>query len=374
MKARIGAVLFGIGIVALVLAAGLYFYVAPSVTALPYDLKACPEAPAELGPDDEGCLKPSVAEAKDAKFLYTDGTVEIKTGRLLSTTKVVPRPDLTAELEGDLADKAVVWDVWSNGVAPDLEPDDAFPNLDGWLASSYSASLALDRKTAEAVEWNDQFLDASAATFPSDEAAAAQPASTEVAFKGLTYKFPFNTEKKSYEYYDRDLGAATEIKYDGTDKVAGLDVYRFKQVIENQQLVFPADRLAALAGTFGGEGATTGAVTYSNTRTIWVEPVTGNFIRVQEQQNKTFTPDVGEPTALLDGTFVYTEETEKNSAESAKASRDKLLLVGRTLPIALTVLGALLVLGGLLIAMKRSPAGATNSSRHRADQDETLVS
>ena len=60
-------------------------------------------------------------------------------------------------------------------MAPDLEPDDAFPNLDGWLASSYSASLALDRKTAEAVEWNDQFLDASAATFPSDEAAAAQP-------------------------------------------------------------------------------------------------------------------------------------------------------------------------------------------------------
>ena len=102
--------------------------------------------------------------------------------------------------------------------------------------------------------------------------------------------------------------------------------------------------------------------------------MTGNFIQVQEQQNKTFTPDVGEPTASAGRTFVYTEETEKNSAESAKASRDKLLLVGRTLPIGLTVLGALLVLGGLLIAMKRSPAGATNSSRHRADQDETLVS
>ena len=370
MKARIGAVLFGIGVVALVLAAGLFFYVAPSVTALPYDLKACPDAPAEPGPDDEGCLKPSVAEANNAKFLYTDGTVEIKTGRLVSTTKVVPRPDLTAELEGDLADKAVVWDVWSNGVAPDLPPDADFPGVDGWLASSYSGSLALDRKTAEAAEWDGQVLDLSASTLPG---ATPAPANNTVKFSGLTYKFPFNTEKKSYEYYDRDLGAATEIKFEDTDKVAGLDVYRFKQVIENVELSFTADRLATLASTFGGENATTGKVTYSNTRTIWVEPVTGNFIKVQEQQNKTFTPDDGAPVALLDGDFSYTEETIKNSAESAKASRDKLVLVGRTLPITLTVLGALLLIGGLLMAMSGRTAAAT-PSRHRAEQnDETLV-
>ncbi len=61
MKRRfVGTVLIGFGVLFLVLAVGLRFFVAPAVTKLPYDMQQCP-APEEPQPD--GCLKPSVAEA-----------------------------------------------------------------------------------------------------------------------------------------------------------------------------------------------------------------------------------------------------------------------------------------------------------------------
>ena len=67
MKARWGAVLFGIGVFVVVIAAGCAFYVAPSVARLPYDLRMCKTG------ESGDCLRPSVAEARNAKFLQTKG-------------------------------------------------------------------------------------------------------------------------------------------------------------------------------------------------------------------------------------------------------------------------------------------------------------
>jgi hypothetical protein len=84
----LGALLFGIGVLCLVIAGGLAFYVAPTVTKLPYDLKLCN---AEGKPD--GCLKPSVAVAENAKFLQLKegNPPTIQTGTLEATTEVCCR-------------------------------------------------------------------------------------------------------------------------------------------------------------------------------------------------------------------------------------------------------------------------------------------
>ncbi|MDO3703578.1 DUF3068 domain-containing protein [Micromonospora sp. C28SCA-DRY-2] len=345
MKARLGAVLFGIGVLCLVLAAGAAFFVAPTVTKLPYDLALCN---AEGEPD--GCLKPSVAVAENAKFLQLkkDAPPTVQSGTLEATTEVAPQAGVTeAEMTGDLEGDAVVWAVY--GTVKWTQTSE--------VISQYSAELALDRETAAAVDWDKQFLQADGPEGPA-----------EVNFAGQTYKFPFNTERKDYEYFDRDLRKALPIRFDGTEEINGTEAYRFQQVIEETDLGMPADRVSGLLGAFAPE-ATSGKVVYSNTRTIWVEPVSGNFVKVQEQQKKMLVPDQGLATTLLDANFVYTDDTIANSVKSAGETSDKLKLIGRTIPLALAVVGALALIVGLWLVLTGRRAAA---ARHRVgDSDDT---
>ena len=341
MKARLGAVLFGIGVFAVVIAAGCAFYVAPSVARLPYDLTLC--KPGET----KDCLRASVAEAPGARFLQTKGgdepVVAVQTGTLRSTTEVAPQADLTdSEMTGDLDGEAVVWNGY--GTVTWVET--------GEMITQYKASLAIDRDSAAAVAWNDQFLQDAGPDAPS-----------EVTFAGQLYKFPFHTGKKDYEYFDRDLRKALPIQYQGTEKIDGLETYRFQQVVPDSALATPAEKLKGLLTKFA-PGATSGQITYSNTRTIWVEPVSGTFIKVQEQQKKTLVPDTGTPTQLLDGNFVYTPDTVANNVESASDTKGQVLLISRTLPIALAVAGALLLIIGLLLVM----TARRNNARHRTEE------
>jgi hypothetical protein len=341
VKARLGAVLFGIGVFVVVVAAGCAFYVAPAVARLPYDLAMCKEK------QEKDCLRATVARAENARFLQTKGgdtpVVAIQTGTLESVTEIQPRPDLTEkEMTGDLEGDTVVWDGY--GTVKWVEQN--------FMVSQYKAELALDRDTAAAADW------------PKDSLAdAAPPASTEVTFSGQLYKFPFGTEKKDYQYFDRDLRKALPIKFQGTENIKGLETYRFQQVIPETPLEFPAEKLTALLGNFA-PGATSGQVTYANIRTIWVEPVTGVFIKGQEQQKKTLIPNTGASTALLDGNFVYVDQTIANNVESAGDTKSQVLLISRNLPIALTVVGALLLIIGLFMVT----TGRRTAARHRAEE------
>ncbi|MFI7602325.1 DUF3068 domain-containing protein [Actinoplanes sp. NPDC049681] len=324
MKARLGVVLFGIGVFAVVIAAGLAFYVAPSVARLPYDLKLC------TATVKQDCLQPSVAEAQNAHFLYTKGgdapEVGIKTGTLRSTTEISPLPDTTdKELTGDLAGEAVVWRGLGTVVWTERNE----------MVSQYEALIALDRDTAAGVDWKGQRLN--------DVAAPEVP--DPVSYTGQLYKFPFGTERKNYEYFDRDLRKALPIQYKDTEKIDGLEVYRFEQVIPETTVNISQDRIASLIGTFA-KTATSGEVKYSNTRTIWVEPVTGNFIKVSEQQRKTFVPDKGAPTELLNGDFVYTPDTVSHNVASAGETKRQIQLISLWVPIGLAVLGAILLIVG----------------------------
>jgi hypothetical protein len=184
-----------------------------------------------------------------------------------------------------------------------------------------------------------------------------------VTFTGQLYKFPFGTEKKTYQYFDRDLRKALPMEFQGTETIKGLETYRFQQVIPETPLNFAADRLTGLLGTFA-KGATSGQVTYSNTRTIWVEPVTGTFIKVQEQQRKTLTPNTGAPTGLLDGNFVYTDQTISNNVSSAGNTKSQVLMISRNLPIGLAALGAVLLILGLILVT----TGRRSAARHRAEE------
>ncbi len=340
MKHRaIGAVLFGVGGLLLALAAGLVFVVKPAMTKLPYDLDP----------------STSVAVAKGATFLQIkDGKAEIVQGSdLRSTVLVTPQPGATSELSGDLDGKAVVWKVGQTVDRTDTKE----------LVSAYGAALALDRVSGAALDWEGQYLDDTGTR-------------EKVPFSGQIYKFPFNTEKKNYEVFDRDLRATRIAEFKGTETIEGIEAYRFEQVINEERLNLAEDRVKLLLGQFAPE-ATTGQVVYSNTRTLWIDPVTGSFLKVREVQRKTLVPDAGTPTTLLNADFSYDEETIASSADRAGESRQSLTLLSVWAPIGLAVLGLLLVVVGVLVA-RRSGAAPAVEARHRADSapaalDDTRV-
>ncbi|MET8361731.1 DUF3068 domain-containing protein [Micromonospora sp. NPDC005171] len=334
MKLRVGAALFGLGVLLLVFAAGLPFYVAPAVTKLPYDLEPTT----------------SVAEAKNAKFLKItrvgdSATIEVQQGDLTSNVEVIPQPDDTRDrLPKDLKGEAVIWDVYQTVRRTDS------PEV---VVSQYSTELALDRVSGAAASWKEQWL---------NETGADGTPVGNVKYSGQIYKFPFGTAKRDYQIFDRDLKRATPAKFVGTEKIKGIEAYRFEQRIENEVLATPESSLQTLIGKFA-PGATSGQIVYSNIRTVWVDPVTGSYVNVREQQHKELRPDTGTPTVLLDADFNYTDDTVSRSVETVKDNRFKIGLISFWGPIVAGVLGLLAVVFGVWLVTR--PEGGT--ARHRAE-------
>jgi hypothetical protein len=343
MKSRvIGTVLFGFGVLALVFAGGLAFVVAPSAAQLPYDME----------------LTQSVAEASNARFMQiTNGAVAVNSGDIRSTVTVQPDAGSTAKLSGDLDGTALVWVAGQQVQRTDTSE----------LVSAYSTSLAVDRKSGAAQDWDGQWLDTGGEREP-------------VKYSGQIYKFPFGTEKKTYQIFDRDILAARDAVFEKTEEIQGLETYKFVQTLTNETQNVPQDRLAVILGALL-PGATDGSVKYSNTRSYWVEPNTGAFIRVQEQQKKQLVSTDGRSVDILDADFAYTDETVTKSADTAKANVRSLKLAGVWGPIGLAILGLILAIaGGLLVARsgRTAPvavpgqwAGTPRHAAKNADDEET---
>jgi hypothetical protein len=330
MRSRVvAAVLVGLGVLALVFASGLAFVVAPRVAQLPYDME----------------LTQSVAEAPNATFLQiTNGTAKVDTATLRSTVTVQPDQKATADLEGPLDGPGMVWLAGQEVVRTDTNE----------LVSAYSTSLAVDRKTAAAQPWDKHWLDTG-----SDR--------QSVQYAGHMYKFPFGTEQESYDIFDRDILAVQPARFVKTEQIEGLETYQFVQEIREGRQQLPQDRLQVLLGQLL-PGATNGEVHYDNTRTVWVEPTTGQFIKVQEQQNKELVATDGRSVTILDAVFTYTDDTIKKAADTSGDNRGRLKLVGVYAPTGLAVLGLILIVAGIMVALRGSrpaPAATVPTQRRR---------
>jgi hypothetical protein len=300
-----------------VLAVGLPLYVAPAATKLPYDL----------------ARSTSQVEAKGATFLQlkADAPPTVYTGKdLRSTTTVVPQPVLTDQLQKEFKDGAVVWTVYSSTARVD----------NGEKISESITEIALDRVSGVPVNWSGAYVD--------------DGTKTTTKFAGQIYKFPFNTEKKDYAFWDGELGATAPLaKFEATETIGGVEVYRFKQTIPWFKTTSDASTTSFLLETFA-KGATSGDIWYQNTRTLWVEPVTGQFLNVREQREQELRDSNGGKTTLLKADFSYTKATQDSSVDGAKSNKTQIQAISLYAPIGLGLLGIILIVVGLL--MFRRPA------------------
>jgi hypothetical protein len=174
------------------------------------------------------------------------------------------------------------------------------------------------------------------------------------AHQGLTLKFPFDTKKQSYQFWDGPANAASPAQYTGEEVVEGVKVYRFEQRIEPRTLR-TQEVPGSLAGDPDADSVTTDVV-YSNHKTLWVEPATGIIVKAQQDVTQVLETPAGEPVlTLLDAVLTYDDATVKANAEDASSGASRLRLLGTIVPVVGVLLG--LVLTSIGLYLLRAPQG-----------------
>jgi hypothetical protein len=237
---------------------------------------------------------------------------------------------------------------------------------DNGLLLAMVDTVTLNRNTAEAV--SDDTHAGGSVQKPRTIEESKPPTNVALPHEGLSYRFPFNTEKKTYPYFDPIAQKAFDANYDGEDDVNGLTTYRFTQNVgydADGKLVDPIKyaslydnnedgEVTARAELWGLPGDPQEPVTmtryYAAQRTFWVDPVSGTIVKEQEHANHYYARDPLKPEmAMADYKVTSTEQTIESQVASARDERDRVGLWSRVLPISFTAAGLIALVGGALL-------------------------
>ncbi|MBS1691569.1 MAG: DUF3068 domain-containing protein [Actinobacteria bacterium] len=194
------------------------------------------------------------------------------------------------------------------------------------------------------------------------------PTNIALPHEGLAYRFPFDTEKKTYPVFDPIAQKAFDANYDGEEDVNGLTTYRFTQNVgydADGKLVEPIAysslyendedaRVSARAIQWGLPGDPEESVEmsryYAAQRTFWVDPVTGTIVKAEDHGFQYYARDALKPDlTYVNYKVTSNEQTVESQVASARDERDRLALWGRILPITFTAVGLLTLVGGALL-------------------------
>lgn len=194
------------------------------------------------------------------------------------------------------------------------------------------------------------------------------PTNIALPHDGLTYRFPFDTEKKTYPLFDPIAQKAYDANYDGEEDVNGLTTFKFTQNVgydSEGKLVEPVEyaslyeddadaQVTARAALWGVEGDPEAPITmgryYAAERTLWVDPVSGTIVKSDEHAYHYYARDALRPeVTFADYTVTTNEESVESQVASARSERDRVALWGRILPITFTAVGLVLLVGGALL-------------------------
>ncbi|NHE64754.1 DUF3068 domain-containing protein [Rhodococcus sp. D-46] len=198
-----------------------------------------------------------------------------------------------------------------------------------------------------------------------------QPAE-KVSRDGLQYKFPFNTEQKSYPYFDLNARATKDIDFVEETEINGLKVYHFQQTIDPVDLSkvvnSPTNKLSLPADTWGVPGGATPITMtrwYTNVRDLWVEPKTGVVVKGQEQLHQYYGRNKDSvDVEVLKVTLPFDEATIEYQVQQARDGMDKLSLFGRTVPIVAGVLGVIALIAGIFLGIRGGKGGTPARAAH----------
>jgi hypothetical protein len=194
------------------------------------------------------------------------------------------------------------------------------------------------------------------------------PTNIALPHDGLAYRFPFDTEKRTYPVFDPIAQKPFDANYDGEEDVNGLTTFKFSQNVgydADGKLVEPikyaslydddADaEVTARAVLWGLPGNPEESITmtryYAAQRTFWVDPASGTIVKKKEHGFHYYAREPLKPEmTFVDYTVTSTEDTVESQVASARDERDRLALWGRILPITFTAIGLVSIIAGALL-------------------------
>jgi hypothetical protein len=98
---------------------------------------------------------------------------------------------------------------------------------DNGLMLALVDSVTINRRTAMAV--SDDSHPGGAVQKPRTIEDNKPPTNIALPHEGLSYRFPFSTEKKTYPFFDPIAQKAFDANYEGEEDVNGLTTYKFQQ-------------------------------------------------------------------------------------------------------------------------------------------------
>lgn len=195
---------------------------------------------------------------------------------------------------------------------------------DAGLLLALVDTVTMNRNTAEAVSSENN--PGGAVQKPRAIEDEKPPTNIALPHEGLTYRFPFDTEKKTYPFFDPIAQKAFDANYDGEEDVNGLTTYRFVQNVgydADGKLADPikysslyeddADAsVTARAEVWGVPGEPDESITmdrfYAASRTFWVDPVSGTIVKSEEHGYQYYAREALKPEVTYVDFKVTTNE------------------------------------------------------------------
>ncbi|MCF8604476.1 DUF3068 domain-containing protein [Gordonia sp. HY442] len=203
--------------------------------------------------------------------------------------------------------------------------------------------------------------------------------------KGFQYKFGFDVGKRDYYYFDSNSRQDSVAKFVEERKIDGVETYHFVADVPEKDLSdLPDASGEAALGTIlnmparwwgiSGKGVKSRDLVEMHryakaTRHVYVEPTTGTIIYGYEDQHQYFkSPDQSEDAPApvrnfqmdaLNASFKWSDETVQAQADRSKHYLRLLDWGGKYVPIALGVLGVLLLVGWAILVWRGRKADGT---------------
>lgn len=252
----------GLGSALLIAALLLSTYTSSKITKIPLDI-------------DATLISEGKGSALDSASLATDHIVINQNVPLVSQQQITVESPANADV--------VTLQVGTSVRRTDKQKDTG-------LLLAIVDTVTLNRHTAMAI--SDDTHTGGTVQKPRGFGDESPPTAIPLRHEGLSYRFPFHTEKKSYPYFDPIAQKPFDANYDSEEDVNGLTTYRFTQNIgynSEGKLVAPVKYPSLYAGDEDGKVTTTAAMWgvpgepdeeiamtryYAAQRTFWVDPVT----------------------------------------------------------------------------------------------------
>jgi hypothetical protein len=170
-------------------------------------------------------------------------------------------------------------------------------------------------------------------------------------------KFPFETKRRTYQFWDSTAKLAFPAEYIRDETIEGLKVYVFRQMIP--PTVIGQEDIPGTLAVIPDQATVTANIWYKAVTTLWVEPQTGGIIKGVQQATQ-WLASAGTNEFFFtaaDTNLGNDEDSVARVADRIKSQLGQLNLVKAWIPILGIALGIPLIALGLFVVTRSSREG-----------------